>query len=57
MTSLPYDIHDNPTYLAAQMADYAFTGVVKGDSVYCLALLWQIVRDGITFGIPESANR
>jgi hypothetical protein len=22
-----------------------------------LALLWQIVRDGITFGIPESANR
>jgi hypothetical protein len=36
MTSLPYDIHDNPTYLAAQMADYAFTGVVKGDSVYCI---------------------
>jgi hypothetical protein len=22
-----------------------------------LTLLWQIVRDGITFGIPESANR
>jgi transposase len=25
--------------------------------IWLLALLWQIVRDGITFGIPESANR
>jgi hypothetical protein len=44
-------------FLAARLQIPLAILLVLTGVVLALALLWQIVRDGITFGIPESANR